>query len=279
MYINNDRYLKGDLTMNARKLSLALILGGIAVVVLSVIWFFTAYSGAMDMMKSLGGSEMAGKLMACLYSSNAMCQGAGFFSDAPSYSPVVLWIGVVAILAGVIIRFAADKSGSAGPATPASGGEASLAGGAAAANANDKLLGIVAPEKYTKVTYLLILIGAAGGVLVPPLMIIGVVGFVLALLGVYSFKPRLNALDANHLGALSVTFAAAALLLFLGKGSLLFLLIALAQLALYYIGFNSYRHGRMVSLATLKDEARLAVAPLTQRGDKDQTTPGARDPE
>jgi hypothetical protein len=48
-------------------------------------------------------------------------------------------------------------------------------------------------------------------------------------------------------------------------GSFLYLLVGLAQLALYYIGFNSHRHGRVIGIGTLKDEARLAINPVTER--------------
>src|SRR3546814_5823685 len=55
-------------------------------------WFVTAYAETMDFVNQYGGTDMSRKLIACLYSSSAICQGAGFLNDAPSYSPVVFWI-------------------------------------------------------------------------------------------------------------------------------------------------------------------------------------------
>jgi hypothetical protein len=106
--------------MDTRRLGLILILGGAALTVLSLIWFVAAYAEVMEMASDFLGSDHAAKMMACVYSSAPICQGAGMFSDAPAYSPVVFWIGVIAFLAGVVVRFAAGKSAPA--SRPASGG-------------------------------------------------------------------------------------------------------------------------------------------------------------
>jgi hypothetical protein len=243
--------------MNVRKFSLIVIMGGAAVVVLSVAWFLAAYAEVMDSASRYGGSDITSKVMACLYSSPAICQGAGAFSDTPSYSPVVFWIGVISLLGGVIVRFSLNRAASetAPPRT-------SLAD---SVGAQGNILGLIPEQKYVRIVYILILIGAACSLLLPPLTIIGVVGFVLGLLGLFVFRPRLNATDINHLTALCVVFAAASLVLLITVGSFLFLLAALAQLALYYVGFNSYRHGRAISIGTLKDEARLALKPGTRQ--------------
>lgn len=259
--------------MNTRKLGLTLILGGIGLIVLAVIWFFAAYAGAFDMMSGLGGNDMAGRLMSCLYSSSALCQGAGFFSDAPSYSPVVLWIGVIALLAGVVLRFASARSGPADGSMAASADAQHLAGADALPQTSDKIMEFIPPQKFTRLAYILVLTGAIGGLLLTPLMIVALLGFVLALLGLSMFKPRLDPLDTNHLAAISVTFAASFVLLLMARGSMLFLLIALAQVILYYIGFNSFRHGRSISGATLKEEARFAAAPIMQRGSSTSAKP------
>lgn len=241
--------------MNPRKLSLMLILSGVAVVVLSVAWFLAAYAEAMDFASRYGGRDIAARMMACLYSSPAICQGAGFFSDEPSYSPVVFWIGMIALLGGVIIRFSLNKLASEG----ASGDAGQSLG------EEGNILGFIPEQKYTRVVYILILTGAACTLLLAPLAIVGVVGFVLGLLGLFVFRPRLGALDINHLAALCVVFAAAFVALLITLGSFLFLLAGLAQLALYYIGFNSYRHGRVIGIGNLKDEAGLALKPVTRR--------------
>lgn len=247
--------------MNTRKLSLILILGGAAVVLLSIIWFLMAYAEAIDFTSQYGGRDITSKVMACLYSSPAICQGTGFFSDAPSYSPVVFWIGVISLIAGVAVRFSLNKPASEGaPTGTPFAGDAGQAHGA-----ESRILGFIPEQKYTRIVYILILIGAVCTVLLPPLAIVGFGGFVLGLLGLFVFRPRLNALDINHLAALCVVFAGTFIVLFITIGSFLYLLVGLAQLALYYIGFNSYRHGRVIGIGTLKDEARLAISPVTER--------------
>ena len=66
--------------MNLKKLGTILILGGIAAILLSIVWFMTAYADTMDFVGRYGGADMSGELMACLYSSPAICQGASFLS-------------------------------------------------------------------------------------------------------------------------------------------------------------------------------------------------------
>jgi hypothetical protein len=110
-------------TMNTRKLGLNLILGGTALTMLALIWFTSAYAGAMDMASDFGGDDYAFKLMACLYSSSPICQGAAMLSDGLAYSPEVFWIGVIALLAGIVVRFAAARSAAAGSPAAASAGD------------------------------------------------------------------------------------------------------------------------------------------------------------
>lgn len=247
--------------MNARKFSRILMLGGAAVFVLSVVWFFAAYAEAIDYMGQYGGGDMVAETMACLYSSPAICQGAGALGDAPSYSPVVFWIGLIAFLAGVAVRFALDK-----PVLSSGSANISAAGDAPRAlDAGDRIMGVIPRQKYAKNAYILFLIGAAGGLLLPPVMIVGLIGLVLSLLGVLVFRPQLSELDIAHLAALSATFVVASIALLVTRGSFFFLLVALAQIALYYIGFNSHRHGRVIGIGSLKDEALAALKPATQR--------------
>ncbi|HEX7036620.1 MAG TPA: hypothetical protein VF210_12640, partial [Pseudomonadales bacterium] len=50
------------------------------------------------------------------------------------------------------------------------------------------------------------------------------------------------------------------------RGTILFLLVALAQIAAFYVGFNSHRHGRLVDPRNPKPEILLALrraAPVT----------------
>jgi hypothetical protein len=245
--------------MNNRKLSRILILGGIVLIVLAIVWFIAAYAKFIDTMSQYGGGDAVSQMLSCLYSTPAICQGANYLSSGPSYSPAVFWIGVLALLAGVVMRFAMSRATTPGGAPAA---------GVQAAPADGNLLGLLPPEKYTRTTYILVLIGAVCVLVIPPLMIVGLAGFVLALLGMFAFKPRLAALDGAHLTAIAVVFVAASLLLLMTAGSVLFLLVGLVQLALYYIGFNSFRHGRAIGIANLKEEAQFAVKPLTKQPSK-----------
>ncbi|MBC7162154.1 MAG: hypothetical protein H5U26_08620 [Immundisolibacter sp.] len=240
--------------MNYKKLSLILISGGAAIVVLSVVWFLAAYAEAMDSIGRFGGKDMAAKMMACLYSSPAICQGAGIFSDTPLYSPVGFWIGVIALLAGIAVRFATTSSAAPGKSVSAGTAENLVSGG---------ILTFIPPDQYARYSYILTLSGAVGGLILMPLGIVALAGCVLALLGLTAYRPRLNALTIPHLGLICLIVAAAALLLFVTRGTFLFLLAALAQIACLYVGFNSYRHGRVITAQNLKEEVLMALKPGT----------------
>lgn len=242
--------------MNPRKLCLILVLMGVALLLLSVIWFFVAYASTLDTMSRYGNKDVTMQMMACLYSTAPICQGASFLSDGPSYSPMVFWLGVVLLLAGVIVFFALNKQ------IKHTQNFVSTTDGTIV---SDQLLGFTAKQKYTHYTYILFLIGAGGGLLLPPLAVAALLGFALAVLGYFLYPQQLTSLDKNHLAALSVVYLASTFILFLTLGSALFLLIALVQLVLYYIGFNSFRLGRMIHANNLKDEAMLAFKPITDR--------------
>lgn len=239
--------------MNIRKLSLILIWGGLAVLALAGVWFMQAYSSVMDTVGTFGGREYASKFVACLYSSPAICQGASFLSDGPGYSPVIFWIGAIALLVGVVLRFTANQ--------PSPGGaDAAVAGGGeGTAPAEGHLMGIIPPQRYVTITYIVALVSVLLG---PPVV---VVTFVLCLLGLFVFRPRLSELDGSHLGAICAVSGAVLLLLFIVPRGSLWVLLMLAQLALYYIGFNSYRNGRTIGLDNLNEEARLAFKPIVER--------------
>lgn len=95
--------------MNVRKLSLLLMLAGVALLLLSIVWFFVAYASTLDTMSRYGDKDVTMQMMACIYSSPPICQGAAFLSDSPTYSPVVFWLGVILLLAGIIVFFALNK--------------------------------------------------------------------------------------------------------------------------------------------------------------------------
>lgn len=247
--------------MILKKVGLMLILGGIITALLSIAWFVTAYAETMDFVNQYGGADMSSKLIACLYSSPAICQGAAFLNDAPSYSPVVFWIGVIALLAGTIVRLSTKNSAAEhnSARSPAESGMEGLPG------KHRDLPAFIPAHKYTRTAYILVLTGAAGGLLLSPLAIIGLAGLVMALLGLAIFKPCLSELDINHLAAICIAAGTTLLLLILTRGSPFFLPAALAQIALFHIGFNSYRQRRIIGISNLKDEARLAMKPISQR--------------
>jgi hypothetical protein len=251
--------------MDTRKLSLILMLGGAGMCLLALIWFMTAYASAMEMASDFMGDEYVAKMMSCLYSSSPICQGADLLDDSPAYSPVVFWIGVIGLLAGVAIRFAAGKNAVAGLPASDRTGQAPDAG----KNGTGEIMGFIPPGQYARYSYILALSGAVAGLILTPLAIVGVAGFVLALLGLTVFRPRLNALDTHHLGLLCLVFAAASLLMLVTRGTFLFVLGALAQVACFYVGFNSYRHGRIVTAQNLKGEFLAAL----RTGSKPGTPP------
>lgn len=234
--------------MDTRRLGLILLAGGAAGIVIALVWFAAAYDDAMDMAGTFAGDDYAARLMSCLYSSDPICQGATMFSDGPAYSPVLFWIGVVALLAGAAVLFASRSSREA-------------VGAAEGRAASDDILGLLAPARYVRWSYLLALGGSAAGLLVMPLAVVAFAGFVLAVLGLTVYRPRLGTFDVRHLGLICLIFVAAAVLLGATRGTFLFLLTALVQIAAFYVGFNSYRHGRTIDTQNLKQEVLLALRP------------------
>lgn len=243
--------------MDTRKLSLILILGGGGISLLALIWFMTAYAGAMEMASDFMGDEYVAKMMSCLYSSSPICQGVGMLDDGPAYSPVVFWIGVIGLLGGIVVRWAAGRNAAAGSPESGSAGQAPKVG----ENEAGEIMGFIPPGQYARYSYILVLSGAVAGLILTPLAIVAAAGFVLALLGLTVFRPRLNALDTHHLGLLCLVFAAATLPMLVTRGTFFFLLAALAQLSCFYVGFNSYRHGRIVNMQNLKSEFLMALKP------------------
>lgn len=229
--------------MDTRKLSLFLTVGGVGAILLAFVWFVAAYAGAMEMAADLAGDELVMEMMSCLYSSSPICQGAGMLDDRPAYSPVLFWIGVIGLLAGIAVRFAAGKSDA--PVSDAA--------------ETREIMGFIPPAQFARYGYILSLSGAVAGLILTPLAVVAVAGFALALLGLTVFRSRLSALDTQHLGLICLVFAAATLLLLVARGSFLFLLAVLAQIACFYTGFNSYRHGRMVTVRNVRDEFLMAL--------------------
>jgi hypothetical protein len=226
--------------MDTRKLSLILIFGGASLTLLALVWFVAAYAGAMEMASDFMGDEYVAKMMSCLYTTSPICQGAGMLDDSPAYSPVVFWIGVIGFFGGIVVRFASAKSAAAGGSS-----------GSAQARESGEIMGFIPPGQYARYSYILALSGAVAGLILTPFAVVAVGGVALAVLGLTVFRPRLEALDAHHLGLLCLVLATATLLLFITRGTFFFLLVALAQIACLYVGFNRYRHGRIVTAQTI----------------------------
>ena len=238
--------------MNTKKLSLILLFGGAAVTVLALAWFLAAFAEILDMAGDFMGKDQATRMLACLYSSSPLCEGAGMLSEGPAYSPVVFWIGIIALLAGLVLRFVTEK----GAGTTGRDGVH-----IASQQEHAEIMGFIPPGQYARYSYVLALSGAVAGLVVFPFAIVVLAGFVLAVLGLTIFRTRLGALDIHHLGVLCLVCAAAGLLLWITRGTFFFLVAALAQIACIYVGFNSYRHGRTITTQSLKREVMWALKP------------------
>ena len=242
--------------MDTRKLGLVLVLAGIAVTVVAVGWFFTAYADVMDMASQWMGDDYAARMLSCLYSTPQVCEGAAFLSEGPAYSPVLFWIGVLGVLGGIVIRFAA--AGRPRTADAARGSEM----------ADGEILGFIPPGQYARYTYILLLSGSVAGLVLPPLFVVAVGGLVLAVLGLTVYRTGMDAVNRRHLLLACAVFPPAGLLLYLTRGTFLFLLTGLALIACLYAAFNSYRHGRFVTPENAKSEF-LAAFNLGAKGAPD----------
>ncbi|MEQ8484624.1 MAG: hypothetical protein RIB46_09695 [Pseudomonadales bacterium] len=240
--------------MDTKRLALILIVGGTAVTAIAVVWFFTTYADAMEMASSFWGKEHVAKLMSCLYSSSPICEGAGMLGSGPSYSPAVFWIGVIAILAGVVVQFAlVRRAGPAASSAAAADGNVPAASG--------EILSFIPPDQYARYSYILALCGAVAGLLIAPLAVVALAGLVLAVLGLSVYRAQVSAADVHHLGIVCVVLVGGGVLLFASRGTFLFLLSALAQIAALFVGFQAYRAGRLVNVRDLPGEVRLALKP------------------
>lgn len=145
----------------------------------------------------------------------------------------------------------------------------------------DKIMGLIAREKYVKTTYNLLIISAIGSVVLALLGVIGILlplgvifsllgfaGLILALIGVFLYKGEFSALDQSHLIYISVLFAALFILMiivnsgFYASIKLLMLVSSLvnaAFLVLLYTGYNSWKHGRTITKDNIKSEVQLAL--------------------
>jgi hypothetical protein len=145
----------------------------------------------------------------------------------------------------------------------------------------DTIAGFIPKSKYALITYALLLIAAAGGLITTLLGlagiylplggilgVAGIVGLIMALCGAFIFNKDLPELDRSHMLYVSIVFAVLYILgMVLGKmlgGSLTLtllvaLLIAGAEFVLLFTGFNSWKHGRAMTRNNIKGEVQLAI--------------------
>ena len=104
--------------MNFKRLGTFLIIGGLAVIVAACAWWMMFYSSVLTELAKAPGAPAGGAsvfdLASCLYSSRDVCGFiAGFarMMGRSPYEPMVLWLGVAGLIAGVAIRFAAKPAG------------------------------------------------------------------------------------------------------------------------------------------------------------------------
>ena len=146
---------------------------------------------------------------------------------------------------------------------------------------NDSIMGFIPKNKYVEYTYYLLLVGAAGGLLLSLLGIMGIliplgglfqlaglIGLILALLGFFVFKKDFSSLDQSHLLYLAVVFGVFFVISIVIGVSLFMSLILLyavtfligaIYLLILWTGFNSWKHGRTVTKDNIKSEIQLAL--------------------
>lgn len=146
---------------------------------------------------------------------------------------------------------------------------------------NDKIMGIIARDKYVKTTYTLLMVATAGGLLLALLGLIGILlplgiifnllgfaGLILALVGVFLYKGEFSSLDQSHLIYIAILFAAFFILMIIVNAGfytslilmmLVTVLVDAAYLLFLFTGFNSWKHGRTITKDNIKAEVQLAL--------------------
>lgn len=89
--------------MNANKLGSILFKAGVLITMVAVVWWGMTYGQrAMDVGAGLN------KALTCLYSSGGLCGMASSFSKlggGTPYEPLVFWVGVLLLVAGLVLGF------------------------------------------------------------------------------------------------------------------------------------------------------------------------------
>jgi hypothetical protein len=148
---------------------------------------------------------------------------------------------------------------------------------------DDKIAGFIPKSKYVQITYTLLMVAAAGSLVMSLLgfagitlvltlgklfSLAGLIGLIMAICGAFVFKGDLSELDGSHMFYVTVMFAVLFILgmvlgTVLGGSFMLAMLIGLVlaglELVLLFTGFNSWKHGRAVTKENLKGEVQLAL--------------------
>ncbi len=145
----------------------------------------------------------------------------------------------------------------------------------------DTILGFIPKNKYVQITYWLLLAGAAGGLALSLLALIGMIvplggiftlcglaGLVLALAGFFLFKPDFATLDQSHLMYMLIVFAVFFVIgmivgsSFFAMPTMMYavsVLIGAADLLMVWTGYNSWSHGRIITKDNIKSEVQQAI--------------------
>jgi hypothetical protein len=107
--------------MDFKRLGTFLIIGSAAVIAAAFAWWLAFYSSILRELAKAPASPASGSsvfdLFGCFYSSRDVCGFIAGFArliGKTPYEPMLLWLGVVGLIAGLAVRFAAKPRG--GPA-------------------------------------------------------------------------------------------------------------------------------------------------------------------
>ena len=102
--------------MDLKRLGTFLIIGGAILTAAAFAWWMTFYSSILEELPLAGdaGGSSVFDLFSCFYSSQDVC---GFISGfarligRTPYEPMLLWVGLAGLVAGLAVRFAAKPGG------------------------------------------------------------------------------------------------------------------------------------------------------------------------
>ena len=104
--------------MDIRKLGNILAIGGLAVILGAFAWWYTFFSSIMRDVANVPGARGEVSIFdakSCIYTSSDFCGlisgGARLLGKTP-YEPKVFWIGLAALVVGLLIRATTKPSGA-----------------------------------------------------------------------------------------------------------------------------------------------------------------------